>query len=485
MSDHIFKLIHSLTKKEKGHFTKYAGMSKSDSKSLQLYQAINKMDDYDEGKLRRKFRQSFDSLKSDLQGKLLEALSDFHKKADSDSPSVHHALLVLPVLLEKKLNHHFEQHLKKNKKQAEDAENWAALYELLDWEKQYLRKSIESKGLAEKFESIYEKQNHCLTAQQQEAHWQNIYFQLNLILKHDHRLLKTDNEERFKAIGDTPETDEQDLTSLKAKFYYHRSRNVYLRNMEQAEDALIHAERLVEILKGNDSIEYIDALCSLARAYEFLERFEQQGEIIEKLKALPRYKDEDDVLVFEKACQIGVRYYLNTDRFEEAVSLSETVYGRWEQVKSEIQVFQQQQYCYNFIIANWILDDYSRALFWIAIILDYKFTPEGKNYLMGTRLLELMIYYDHKAVELDNRLDSVRHVLKEHWELGDYERNIFTFFNQLIRKPESEHLSVFQNFYKNLKPYTEKRLIASNELSCWCKAKMERKSLRTVIEQTD
>jgi len=486
MSDHIFKLINSLDRKEKAHFTKYAGMSRSDPKFLQLYQTINKMEVYEEDKLRKKFRQSFDSLKSDLQGKLLEALADFHK-ADSEISSVHYALVVLPVLLEKKLNHHFEQHLKKAKKQAENSENWSALYELLDWEKKYLRKSVNNKGLAEKFEAIYEKQNHCIATQQQEAYWQNLYLQLNTILRHDHRLRQSDNKKRFEALGNAPQIKEEELLSLKAKFYYHRSQNVYLRHTNRQEDALQHAHNVLLTLesKQNTSQVYVDALCSLSNAYEALERFDRHDEIMDKLKKLPKYQDTENIFVFEKACSTGLRYYLNTGQFEEARRLAEDMYNRWEQMKKEVQPFTQIWYCYNFIITHWILADYSKALFWMSIILDYKFTPEGKNYLMGARLLELMIYYDYKPAGLENRLDSIRRVLAEHWELSEYEKSVFTFFNQLIRKPKNEHLAVFQDFYDTLKPYAKVRLTTSNELSNWSKAKIEGKTLRQVIEQAN
>lgn len=486
MSDHIFKFINSLDRKEKAHFTKYAGMSKSDSKLLQLYQAINKMEVYDEGKLRKKFRQSFDSLKSDLQGKLLEALADFHK-VDSESSSVHHTLILLPVLLEKKLRHHFEQHLKRGKKQAENTENWSAFYELLNWEKKYLRTRIDNKGLAEKFEEIYQKQTHCIAAQQQEAYWQNVYFQLNMILRQDHRLVQSDNKKRFKAIGNVPEVEENKLLSLKAKFYYHRSQNVYFRHTDRREGAVQHAHHLVSILESNQNTSqvYIDALCSLSGAYEALERFDMHDEIMDKLKKLPQYKDTENIFVFEKTCHTGIRYYLNTGQFEQAERLAEDMYSRWKQVKKEVRIFLQMWYCYNFIITYWILGNYDKALFWIAIILDYKFTPEGKNYLMGARLLELMIYYDYRSGELDSRLDSIRHVLSKHWEPGNYEKTIFTFFNQLIRKPKSEHLSIFQDFYDTLKPYAEKRLTTSNELSYWCCSKIEGKSIREIIEQAN
>lgn len=484
MSDHIFNLINSLDRKEKAHFTKYAGMSRSEPKFLQLYQAINKMEKYDEVKLRKKFRQSFDSLKSDLHGKLLEALADFHK-ANAGSSSVHYALGLLPVLLGKKLKHHFEQVLKKAQKQAEEKENWSALYELLDWEKEYLFKSIDSKGLAEKFEKVYEKQNHCIATQEQETYWQNMYLQLNMILRDDHRLLKKGNLNRFEQIGNVPEVDAEKLPSIKAQFYYHRSRNIYYRSVGQAPKALKHAKRIVDVLESKepDSKRYVDALCSLSRVYSKLGEFEEQGAIIDRLKQLPQLKD-GDIILFEKTCQIRVTYYLNTFQFEELAHLTNTIYDRWEDIKKHLNAHLQQGYCYNFIITYWILADYSKALFWMAMILDYKFTTEGKNYLMGARLLELMIYYDHKPAELDNRLDSVRHVLREHWELSQYEKTVFTFFNQLIRKPESEHVSIFKDFYTTLKPYTKERLIVSNEMMYWCQTKLENKTLRTIVEQT-
>lgn len=485
MSDHVFKLIHSLDKKEKGYFKKYAKMNKSDPKFLELYEYINKMDNYDEERLRRKFRTSSDSLKSDLQKKLLEALADFHK-ANLDSSSAHHALVLLPVLLEKKLDHYFEQRLKKAKEQAETSENWSTLYELLNFEKKYLKKSINNRGLAEKYKEIYQQQNQCVAAQQQETYWENIYLQLNFILKHDHRLLKEDNRKRFDSIGSACGTEVEKLLSTKAKFYYHSSQNVYLRHARNPKkQAIEQAEQLVDFLKDKDHEKYIDALCGLARAYSADEQFEKQGEIIEQLRQIAQHQSGNDIEMFEKICRFGVKYYLNVGQFEESGRLADEMERRWEKIQNKTQLFQQQLYCYNFILTYWILANYDKALFWLALILEYKFTPEGKNYLMGARLLELMVYYDCRLEVLDSRLDSIKRVLNEHWEISDYEKDIFSFFNKLIKKPQREHNSVFQDFQTLLEPYAKKRFIASSEMLYWCRAKIEAKTVREVIEENN
>jgi len=172
-------------------------------------------------------------------------------------------------------------------------------------------------------------------------------------------------------------------------------------------------------------------------------------------------------------------------QFEQAAELSHTFDDRWEMVTEDLQPYIQMSYCYNFIITHWLLEDYSKALFWIARILEYQFTTEGKNYLMGARILELMLYYDYKPQELENRLNSIKRVLNEHWETTDYEKNIFSFFHKLIKKPQREHHSVFQNFQTSLEAYAKKRLITSNEMWCWCQAKIEDKTVREVIEENN
>jgi len=416
----------------------------------------------------------------------LEALTDFYK-SDSDNSDTYQTLTLLPVLYEKKLWYPFEQRLKKTQEKAKAAESWINLYELLEWEKKYLKKSNNRKEYAEKLTNIYQQQTLCTQALQQETQWQNFYLQLNSVLINDNRLRLSANRQRFEELGKISESDKTKFLSLKALFYYHRGRNVYYRHVGQPEKALKHAQCILNILeaKQDSSQLYVDALCSLSRVYDILERFDLQEEIMQKLMTLPQYNDENIITVFDKTCHIGMRYYLNTHQFEQAAILVETLNHRWEQLRAEIQPFRQQFYCYHAIITHWILADYSKTMTWVAMILDYKYTQEGKNFLLGARLLELMIYYEYRPEVLDSRLDSIRRVLDRHWELGDYEKQVFAFFGKLIRQPEREHSSIFQNFYTTLKKYAEQRLIASNEMMYWCQSKIEKKTLRAIIEQAN
>ena len=59
-TDSLFQLIHSLEKSEKRHFKLYIkrSSSKEDLKIVQLFDALDKMDDYDEKILLKKLERN-------------------------------------------------------------------------------------------------------------------------------------------------------------------------------------------------------------------------------------------------------------------------------------------------------------------------------------------------------------------------------------------------------------------------------------------
>ncbi len=108
-SDDLFRLIHSLTLVEKSYFKKFAGRhSPRDSKYLQLFDAINSQEVFEEESLKRKFK-AYPSMKLYLFDIILKSLlvytGDFEKQEELMREMLYGKILLRKGLFGKSLQY--------------------------------------------------------------------------------------------------------------------------------------------------------------------------------------------------------------------------------------------------------------------------------------------------------------------------------------------------------------------------------------------
>src|ERR1041385_4295232 len=100
--DDLFRLVKSLTKNEKGYFKKYSANAADgkSSNSIKLFDAIDKQEEYDEAKIKLKFRKEnfvkqLHVAKNYLFGQILESLESYHSSVDSELQSILHRVEIM------------------------------------------------------------------------------------------------------------------------------------------------------------------------------------------------------------------------------------------------------------------------------------------------------------------------------------------------------------------------------------------------------
>ena len=153
-TDPLFQLIQSLEKSEKRNFKLYAtrNSSSDELKSVQLFDALDKMDVYDEGVLLAKNerikKQQLSNLKAHLYKQILSSLRLIND--DSIDISLHEQMDYARILYNKGLYHQSLKVLDKLKEQAKIHNQLTYLQQVLFFEKKiealYITRSMQDRA---------------------------------------------------------------------------------------------------------------------------------------------------------------------------------------------------------------------------------------------------------------------------------------------------------------------------------------------------
>ncbi len=488
VKDKLFVLVKSLTKAEKAHFSKYARLSAVREKPdyLRLFEYIDKQDDYDEEALKVHFEGEklllhFSRKKNQLITKITESLGVLYE-ARMPETDLRRQMNQLPVLYkkathEKTLLKELEVRIRAIKKMAEKHEQLHILMELFDWEKRVLVTQDKKTKQQEIQELIAEQERlrHILNV---ELNLRNIYSEAYLIVIKDINLEIPANRENFEKLMTYPLTiNEMDDLSGKAKKYFYFLKSTYHRTRQDLDLAYKYARLLVDIFEREEkqqgfvnTVDYKNQLCHYMLTCSHVGKFEDYPKIIAKIRKMYSAKEED-VLLLNTMSFLGLKYYLNTYKFDEAAQLADDIDRHWEALLKVTRKRRQLAYCYNISVAYWLSGSVEKAVTWLSRILNFEDVQEGHRIILFARILQLPIYYDFGDENLDNRIESTRRVLAKHKQLGGFEALVIKFFRKLVRTYEKDKKKVlFQKFHARLTTFKAENTPAPHgldELLVW------------------
>lgn len=135
-SPELFELVSSLSASEKRYFKLFAKMGggKGDSKYLRIFEALEKMEAYDEPALLKqfadpKFKRQYPVLKKHLYKLIIKSLRNYHSERSVDF-QIRELLMDFELLMARGLPHHARKRLSKASKLALDNERHEILTEI-------------------------------------------------------------------------------------------------------------------------------------------------------------------------------------------------------------------------------------------------------------------------------------------------------------------------------------------------------------------
>jgi len=490
IKDKLFALVKSLTKAEKAHFTKYARLSAVKEKPdyLKLFEYLDKQDNYNEEAVKAHFGGErlllhFSRKKNQLITKITESLGVLYETRTPET-DLRRQMNQLPVLYEKATHEktllkEVENRIKAIKKMAQKHGQLHVLMELFDWERRVLvnqdrkTKEKETKILIAEQERLRDILNVELTLR-------NIHSEAYLIITKDLEFELSGNREKFEKLMEYPLTiNEVDDLSGKAKKYFYFLKSTYHRVRQEPDLAHKYAHLLVNIFEKEEKqqgfinmVDYKNQLCYYMVACSRAGKYEDYPKTIAKIRAMYGSM-EDNMVLLNTMSFLGLKYYLNTDQFDEAAKLSDDIDQYWDGLLTVIKKRRQLAYCYNMTVAYWLSGNIEKAVTWLSQILNFGEVKEGQRIVFFARILQLPIYYDFEDENLDNRVESTRRVLAKHNQLGEFQAIVIKFFRKLVRAFEKDKKqALFQEFHAEITEFKANNTPTPNcldELMIWSK----------------
>ncbi|MFT4600511.1 MAG: tetratricopeptide (TPR) repeat protein [Arenicella sp.] len=204
-SDHLFKLIKSLTKSEKRYFTSQARSGKKGEKYLAIFHAIDAQSEYDEALIKRRFQaypwiDRFNSAKEYLQKAMMEDLISYNRQNESQY-SLDSLLLSIKILQKKGFYPECLKMIKKGKVLARELDDLKQLLALLELQSLNHPGGINPHGA----EEILKEQKNAIHLLQNEYEYDLLYkLSYQILLESGLDNLKQENLKKYLLVIENP-----------------------------------------------------------------------------------------------------------------------------------------------------------------------------------------------------------------------------------------------------------------------------------------
>lgn len=506
-SDQLHKLIHALNKQEKRHFKIFAGRHTigDENNYVVLFDAIEKMREYDEDVLLKKFSDelfinNFSITKGRLYETILRSLDVFHHKSSVDAQlwkELHYA----EILYKKTLYDQCAKRLKSARKLAEKYEKHAVLVQIHTLEKSLAEKDSYA-GMTEHAIDEILREDHVVADHISTYNelW-NVKSKLFVMLNTKGRARGADQFEEFKQLIDASLGDKspENLT-VWSRFMYHHTYSAYYFAISDAENCHFHLAANVALIEATTEIfsdepnVYFGVLTNLIYVCSRLKRYNEVLVNLKKLRALPEKLDtarnEDlEMKLFASAYSLELTLYNSIGQFDKAAALVPKIAEGLERFDGRISKLREAHFCISCAVACYGDGKLQQSLRWTSRLLND--TSIGKNeWIFAVAQVFSLILH----IELDHRdlipytARSVQRYLKTRNRSFQFENVFLKFADKVAKSMESDEieplyaeLSTQLNELEN--DNFEKSAFEYFDFPAWAEAKVQEKNFREVIEE--
>ena len=399
----LFNLINAMSRSEKRYFTIDAQKSgKKGSKYLDLFQAINGMDEYNEAKLKKKFPKNLHSDKSYLYETILRSMRDY-RSASSRAASIKELILDYKYLYERGLYQQSEERLKEAKDLAEIFSNSLSLLEINAEERRLLR-NTKRKRYAEEIKVLIQEKQFRLKELEAELLYSDIAYQLSVEMQQH---FEYQNEEQRTALrAQFPEslfTPEKIPNTPYARRRFFLSGFLYFQLLGEAEKMLDFCSNIVDWWDENNNFKneefnwYVKDMANLLHALFRLNQFSFIPEILRRLEKEAPTSTHDQEVFFLGTTIYRIMYYINIGDPKDGKKLIQEIDEGFQKYK--MRLAPRMVLTFNSALLLFLLEDYPACIDWCdRIIKDIK-SNARIDIQAGIRVLKLLATFELEDID--------------------------------------------------------------------------------------
>lgn len=510
-SDQVFRLIKSLTSAEKRYFKIFAGRHTIGDKNeyVSLFDAIDKQEVYNEGKLLVQFTNSTFAhtpaiAKNRLYETILKSLHAFH--ADSSvEVELQRLLHYTEILFKKSLYDESKKTLARAFKLATRFEKHFTLLEIQKWEKRLMEKDSYASNNIEDITNMLQQDEEILGKLKNYTDFWYIKSRLFLLLNKKGKVRDSNELNNFKTIIDnTLLKNEDKALSYESRYLYYHIYSAYYFGIGDYKNSYIYIRKHLELIEQNAELfdeepnKYFAVLSNMIYLCTQLRKFDEIPVYLGKLKAIPhsnvRKMNEDmEIKLFSSTFSAELSLYIQTGEFDMALDLVDDIEAGLKKYKSKLSKIRVAYFYFNLSIVYFALGDYSGALKWINQLLNDSDIDSSQDIHCMGRILNLIIHLEMGNSDLiPYTFRSTQRYLSKRKRIYRFESVFLNFINRLSKADTAAEI---KNCYQVLRPELqnlskdpfEKSVFEYFDFITWVEGKFLnvpfRKMVRQKIEQ--
>lgn len=501
--DTLFQLIKSLQKGEKRNFKLYVkrNSSSEDLKIIQLFDVLDKMDEYDEtailGKIGSIRKDQLANRKAHLYKQILASLR-LLETTDNIDIQLHEQLDHARILYNKGLYLQSLKVLEKAKENARVNNQYSFLVQILFFEKKIEGLHI-TRSLKDRARELATEATEAVRHMELITQLSNLALELyGWYINHGHARNEADEallaaffKENMPATPIKKGDFYQELYLCQCHCWYAFIRQDFLqyyRNTQKWVDVFSDHPRMVEI----ETAHYIKGMHNLVSAHFDLKNFEKFDATLQVFEAFA----ESDIVKRNENNTIQVFVYLYTAKlnqhfmygtFSEGLKLVPFINEKLKEYALYLDRHRVLVFYYKIASLYFGSGDYERSIDYLNKIINWK--VDLRNDLQAyARLLHLIAHYELGNYSLLEYLaKSVYRFMAKLENLGPVEEDIFRFLQKSFQLKPNQLKPAFAKLLEQLKQYENNHLasraFAYLDIISWLESKINNVPVQEIIRR--
>jgi len=499
--DILFQLIHSLEKAEKRHFKLYIkrSSSKEELKIVQLFDAIDKMKDYDEKALLKKLngitKPQLSNLRTHLYKQVLASLR-LLKSADSMDLQLNEQFDYAHILYKKGLYMQSLRILEKAKEMAKANQKFNFLTQVIALEKRIEGLHI-TRRLLDRSESLSAE------AIEVSVHIDTVARLSNLALKlygwwvrYGHARNEEDESGVKQFMKENLPAKARKQTGFYERLYLYQSYAWYAFIRQDFLQYYRYTQKWVDLFESEpvmirvETGHYIKGLHNLLNAHFDLRNYNKFPETLKQLEDFAktdRVKQHDNfrVQAFIYISQAKINQHFMHGSFKEGLSIVPGIEDKLEQDALFIDRHRVLVLTYKIAMLYFGSGNYDTCIDYLQKIINDQ-VDLRYDLQCYARLLHLLAHYELGNYELMEPLTkSVYRFMAKMENLTGIEEEIFRFLRHSLKVSRQELKQELEKFLHKVKQFEknrfETRSFAYLDIISWLEGKVYNKSMSEII----
>lgn len=491
----LFHLIHALSRSEKRYFTLDAQKSgRRGSKYLDLFQAINAMEEYDEDKLKKKFPRHLPSDKAYLYEAILRSMRDY-RSVRSYSARIKELILDFKYLYERGLYSQASVRLEEAKELAAELDDQLALLELNREERTLVLTT--RKDYDTVLQQLIAEKEALFGTLSREFEYLDAGYRLLIEIKRNPHLSEEEKKKRIASQFRTEMLAAENMpqTPYSQRLYF-QCVALYSQLMGDHQQMADYFGKVVHWwqensgkFKQDEFNRYVADISNLLNAYAVTGRYDRIPALVALLEKEEVSNVHDEGVVFHRAAIYKLMYHINTGRPEGVEALVHSIdqgLGRYS-----INLGTQLVLLFNTALLLFMQEKFSDCASWCRRITKGIRTSSRQDIQSAAHLLYLIaIFETGEPEEVDNALRSVYRFFSRQTgtDKEGFAYRVIDYFRKLANAPVREMDDWLEHFRAYLRDLRTDQTVnvplgLDELLFLWAESRLEGKTILAVVRQ--